>query len=68
MYELEVFRAPMHQPDAHAMERLQIELIVGLDGNEAHVLAGHHFGDRFGIEEAGRISVQHPPVRSVQSM
>ncbi len=29
--------APLYQPVADGMQRLQIELRVGLDGNEAHV-------------------------------
>src|ERR1700758_2264036 len=34
-----------HQPVAHSMESLQIELIFCLDGNETHVLPFHGFGD-----------------------
>ena len=41
----------MHQPVAHPVHGLQVELLVGLDGNKTHVLARHRFGDRFGIEE-----------------
>jgi hypothetical protein len=33
------------------VKRLQIELIVGLDRHEAHVLSLHRFGDRFSIEK-----------------
>ena len=33
------------------MESLQVELVVGLDRNEAHVLPVDSFGDRFRIEE-----------------
>jgi hypothetical protein len=31
------------------MHSLQIELILGLDGRETHVLAFHRFGNRFRI-------------------
>src|SRR3954452_9894382 len=41
----------MHQSVANAMQRLQVELIIGLDRHEAHVLPRHRFGDCFGIEE-----------------
>jgi hypothetical protein len=34
------------------MESLQVELVVGLDRNEAHVLAIHCLGNRFRIEES----------------
>ena|ERR1700674_2489134 len=33
------------------MESLQVELIVGLDRNEAHILPIDSFGDRFSINE-----------------
>jgi hypothetical protein len=33
------------------MESLQVELVVGLDRNKAHVLPIDSFGDRFRIEE-----------------
>ena len=40
-----------HQPIPHAMQGLQVELIVRLDRNEAHVLPIYSFSNRFGIEE-----------------
>jgi hypothetical protein len=33
------------------MERLKIELVIGLDGPEPHVLTGHSFGNRLRIDE-----------------
>jgi len=44
-------RASMHQSVAHPVQGLQIELIVGLDGHEAHVFPGDGFGDGLGIDE-----------------
>jgi len=44
-------RAPLDQARAHAVHGLQIELLVALDLNEAHVLLLHGIGDRLGIEE-----------------
>ena len=44
-------RAAMHQAVPHPMHRLQVELLLRLDGDEAHVLLGHGFGDRLGIDE-----------------
>jgi hypothetical protein len=35
------------------MQRLQVELIVGLGRHEAHVLVGHRFGDGFSIDKGG---------------
>src|ERR1700679_672770 len=40
----------VHQTFAYAMQTLQIELIRGLDGNEAQVPAGDSFGYRFRIQ------------------
>ena len=33
------------------VESLQVELLVGLDGNKPHVLPGNSFGNGLGIEE-----------------
>jgi hypothetical protein len=33
------------------VDRLQVKLVVRLDGNKAHVLAFDGFGDRFRIDE-----------------
>ena len=33
------------------MDRLQVQLIICLDRDEAHVLAVHNFDKRFGIQE-----------------
>jgi len=44
-------RPVMHQAVAHAMQRLQVELVIGLDRHETHVLARHRLRDRLGIEE-----------------
>jgi hypothetical protein len=41
----------MHQPVTYAVQGLQVELIVALDGYEAHVVSRHRFGDRLGIDE-----------------
>ena len=38
-----------HEPVAHSVQRLQIELILGLDGHETHVLPLHRLGNRFCI-------------------
>ncbi|HWR16059.1 MAG TPA: hypothetical protein VN577_14625 [Terriglobales bacterium] len=43
-------RASMHETIAHAVHGLQIQLLVGLDGHEAHVLPRHGFGDGLGVE------------------
>jgi hypothetical protein len=40
-----------HQPLAHPMQRLQIELLRGLGRHELHRRALHGFGNRFGIVE-----------------
>jgi hypothetical protein len=40
------------QPIPHSMERLQVELVVRLGRNEAHVLPIASFSNRFGIEKA----------------
>jgi len=40
------------------VQSLQIELIVGLDGHEAHVLACYRFGDRLGVEEVVLVRFQ----------
>ncbi len=42
--------APAYQPFTHAVQCLQIELIVGFDGHETHVVSRDGFGDRFGID------------------
>ena len=42
----------------HTMHRLQVELVVGLDRNEAHVLPIDSFGDRFRIEEVVLVRLQ----------
>jgi hypothetical protein len=39
------------QPVAHAMDRLQVQLIIRLDRNEAHVLAFDRFSNRFRIDK-----------------
>ena len=39
------------QAITNSMNGLQIELVIGLDGDEAHVLAFHGFGDRLCIHE-----------------
>ena len=41
----------MHQPVAHPVQRLQVELVVGLDRHKPHVLPRHRLGDRLRIEE-----------------
>jgi len=41
----------MHQPVAYTMERLKINLVLGFDGNKAHVLSRHRLGDGFRVEE-----------------
>jgi len=48
----------MHEPVAYAMERLKIKLVLGLDGNKAHVLSCHRLGDRFRIEEVVLVRLQ----------
>ena len=40
-----------HKAVTHAMESLQVELIICLDRHEAHVLAFHGLGDGFSIDE-----------------
>src|SRR5271170_3452476 len=40
-----------HQPVSHPVQRLQVQLIVGLDRNEAHVVAIYCFGNRLGIDK-----------------
>jgi hypothetical protein len=35
----------LYQSVAHAVESLQVELFVSLDGNKPHALPGHGFGD-----------------------
>ena len=37
--------ASLHEPVAHPVHGLQVELLVGLNGNKTHVLAGDGFGD-----------------------
>jgi hypothetical protein len=44
-------RAPCDEPVAHPVQRLQVQLLVGLDGHEAHVLPRYRLGDGFGIEK-----------------
>ena len=39
------------KPIAHPVQRLQVELVVRLDRNEAHVLALHRLSDGLGIQE-----------------
>src|SRR5512135_3642705 len=41
----------MHQPVPHSMQCLPVELIIRLNGHEAHVLTWHSFGDGLGIEK-----------------
>src|SRR6202007_2355849 len=40
-----------HKPVAHAMESLQVELVICLDRYEAHVLAIHGLSNRFSVDE-----------------
>ena len=42
--------APTHPPFAHSVQRLQVELIVGLDGHKAHRGTGYSLGTRFRID------------------
>jgi hypothetical protein len=44
-------RAALHQPVAHPMESLQVQLLVALDGNKPHVLSSHGFRDGFCVQE-----------------
>ena len=44
-------RAASDEPIAYAMHRLQVQLVLGLDRHEAHVLPVHRFGDRLSIQE-----------------
>src|SRR6185437_13123562 len=44
-------RATLHQSIPNPVQGLHIELLLGLDRYEAHVLFAHGFGDRFAIEE-----------------
>ena len=39
------------QPISNTVDGLQIQLVIGLNGNKAHVLALHGFGDRLGIHK-----------------
>src|ERR1035441_8570781 len=44
-------RGAAHNPPlAHSVQRLQVELIVGLDRHEAHRRAAYSLGTRFGID------------------
>ena len=38
-----------HQPVTHSVQRLQVELIIGLDRDEVHVLPSYCFRDRFSL-------------------
>ena len=44
-------RSSRNQPVSHAVERLQIQLVIGLDRNEAHILTVDSFGNRLRIKE-----------------
>src|ERR1700730_8785402 len=44
-------RSTRDETIAHTMHGLQVELVVGLDRNEAHVLPVHRLGDGLGIQE-----------------
>jgi hypothetical protein len=46
-----VRRCTRHQAIADPVQCLKVKLVVGLDRYEAHVLAGHGFGNGFGIAE-----------------
>ena len=46
-----------HQPLAHPMQRLQIQLLRGLGRHELHRRALHGFGNRFGIIEVVLLSL-----------
>jgi len=43
--------APGDQPIANSVDRLKVQLVIGLDGNEAHVLALDRLGNGLGIDE-----------------
>jgi hypothetical protein len=44
-------RGAAHNPPlAHPVQRLQVELVVGLDRHKAHRRAGYSLGTRFGID------------------
>src|ERR1035438_2638639 len=44
-------RGAAHNPPlAHSVQRLQVELIVGLDRHKTHRRAGYSLGTRFGID------------------
>src|ERR1700733_11809574 len=44
-------RSARNETSAHTMHGLQVELVIGLDRNEAHVLPVHRLGDGLGIQE-----------------
>jgi hypothetical protein len=46
-----------HQPLAHPMQRLQVQLLRGLGRHELHRRALHGFGNRFGIIEVVLLSL-----------
>ena len=46
-----------HQPLAHPMQRLQVQLLRGLGRHELHRRALHGFGNRFGIVEVVLLSL-----------
>jgi len=46
-----------HQPLAHAMQRLQVELIGRLGRDEPHRRSLHRLGDRLGITEIVLLSL-----------
>ena len=43
-------RTVMHQSLPHPMQALQIQLVVGLDGNKPHIVARNRFSDGFAIQ------------------
>ena len=47
-----------HQPLAHAVQRLQVELIGGFSRNKPHGWALHRLGDRLGITEVVLLSLR----------
>ena len=53
-------RATLHQPIPHPVHGLPVELFLRLELGEAHVLLGHRFGDRLGIDEVALVRL---PVR-----
>ena len=46
------FNSSRDQPISNTVDGLQIQLVIGLDVNKAHVLALHGFGDRLGIHKS----------------